>query len=58
METYTVTGDDSGLYLRIPHPDHKEYISVVRIDKDAVEVTIETPYVAYIGGKYTRWEVA
>ena len=56
METYTVVGDDSGVYLTVSHPDHKEYFSVVRIEKDTDEITLETPYMAFIDGKNVRWE--
>ena len=55
MNIYTVSGDDNGLFLVVPHPDHEEYISIARIDKEAEEITLKTPYMAYIDGKNVRW---
>lgn len=45
IKTYTVVGDDDGLFLAIPHPEHEEYIKIVRIDLKSLEVTLETRHV-------------
>ncbi len=49
IKTHQVAGNDNDIYLAIPHPDHKEYIKIVAINLNSLEVILDTPYISQEG---------